>query len=165
MSWWSSVAEPDGLDIAALSRLVPGDSFVLRDDEPVTRLALALYAGGSGDHHPMHVDSDFARAHGMDDVIAHGMYTYARMLRMVTGRWSQRALKRCRVRFTSPVRVGARLTLHATTQSVVTTPAEHEVTLSVTLSDANGATKLSGEMVLACPPPQFETNPSQRKHP
>jgi len=28
---------------------------------PITRLQLALYCGGSGDHNPIHVDTDFAR--------------------------------------------------------------------------------------------------------
>ena len=40
---------------------------------PITRTALALYAGGSGDHNPLHVDIDYARAAGMEDVFAHGM--------------------------------------------------------------------------------------------
>ena len=40
---------------------------------PVTRATLALYAGASGDHNPIHIDVDFARAAGMPDVFAHGM--------------------------------------------------------------------------------------------
>ena len=28
--------------------------------EPITRPTLALYAGASGDHNPMHIDLDFA---------------------------------------------------------------------------------------------------------
>ena len=36
--------------------------------EPISRLTLALYCGASGDHNPIHVDSDFARAAGRDDV-------------------------------------------------------------------------------------------------
>ena len=44
---------------------------------PITRLDLALYAGASGDHNPVHVDIDFARAAGLDDVFAHGMLSMA----------------------------------------------------------------------------------------
>ena len=29
--------------------------------EPITRHMLALYCGASGDHNPLHTDSDFAR--------------------------------------------------------------------------------------------------------
>lgn len=40
---------------------------------PVTRAMLALFAGASGDHNPVHIDTDVARAAGFDDVFAHGM--------------------------------------------------------------------------------------------
>jgi acyl dehydratase len=41
------------------------------------RETLALYAGASRDHKPIHVDVDFARAAGMPDVVAHGMLSMA----------------------------------------------------------------------------------------
>ena len=53
--------------------------------EPVSRLMLALYCGASGDHNPIHVDIDYARAAGMDDVIAHGMLALAYAARLVIG--------------------------------------------------------------------------------
>ncbi|HCU88730.1 MAG TPA: dehydratase, partial [Gammaproteobacteria bacterium] len=40
---------------------------------PITRQTLAIYCGASGDHNPIHIDFDFARESGLDDVIAHGM--------------------------------------------------------------------------------------------
>ena len=44
---------------------------------PISRATLALFAGASHDHVPLHTDSDFARAAGMDDVFAHGMLSMA----------------------------------------------------------------------------------------
>ena len=44
---------------------------------PITRHTLALYCGASGDHNPMHVDIDFAKAAGFPDVFAHGMLVMA----------------------------------------------------------------------------------------
>ena len=35
--------------------------------DAISRLTLALYCGASGDHNPLHVDSDFARAAGLGD--------------------------------------------------------------------------------------------------
>ena len=35
---------------------------------PITRTTLALFAGASGDPNPIHIDSDFARAAGLEDV-------------------------------------------------------------------------------------------------
>jgi acyl dehydratase len=44
---------------------------------PTTRGTLALFAGASHDHVLLHIDSDYARAAGMDDVFAHGMLSMA----------------------------------------------------------------------------------------
>jgi acyl dehydratase len=42
---------------------------------PVTRQMLQQYADASGDHNPIHLDSDFAQEVGLPDTIAHGMLT------------------------------------------------------------------------------------------
>lgn len=45
---------------------------------PVTRLDLVKYAGASGDFNVIHFSERAARAVGLPDVIAHGMYTMAK---------------------------------------------------------------------------------------
>ena len=45
---------------------------------------LALFAGASGDHNPIHIDIDFARKAGMPDVFAHGMLSMAWLGRLLT---------------------------------------------------------------------------------
>ena len=42
---------------------------------PVARETLVAYANASGDQNPIHQDEDFAKAVGLPDVIAHGMFT------------------------------------------------------------------------------------------
>ena len=42
---------------------------------PVTRRSLIDYAAASGDDNPIHQNEEFARAVGLPDVIAHGMWT------------------------------------------------------------------------------------------
>ena len=59
---------------------------------PITRTTLALFAGASGDHNPIHIDLDFARAAGQDDVFAHGMLTMAYIGRLLTG-WAHLGLR------------------------------------------------------------------------
>ena len=54
---------------------------------PVTRTMLALYAGASGDHHPAHIDIDFAKKAGLPDVFAHGMLSFGGLAQVVT-RWA-----------------------------------------------------------------------------
>ena len=51
---------------------------------PISRQTLAVYCGASGDHNPIHVDIDFAKESGLDDVIAHGMRIMSYLGRMVT---------------------------------------------------------------------------------
>lgn len=46
----------------------------------LTRADLRAYAEASGDHNPIHLDDDAARALGLPGVIAHGMLSWARVL-------------------------------------------------------------------------------------
>jgi acyl dehydratase len=51
---------------------------------PVTRLSLVKYCGASGDFNVIHWNERIARAVGLPDVIAHGMFTMAQAGRYVT---------------------------------------------------------------------------------
>ncbi|AWZ06969.1 MULTISPECIES: MaoC family dehydratase [unclassified Streptomyces] len=71
---------------------------------PVTRATLVRYAGASGDFNPIHWNEKFATAVGLPDVIAHGMFTMAEAVRVVTD-WvgDPGAVVEYGVRFTKPV--------------------------------------------------------------
>jgi acyl dehydratase len=81
--------------------------------DPVTRTTLALFAGGSGDHNPIHVDLDVARASGLDDVFAHGMLSMAYLGRLLTDAFGVHALTSFSTRFTAITPVGAEPTCTA----------------------------------------------------
>jgi acyl dehydratase len=68
---------------------------------PITRTTLALYAGASGDHNPVHIDIDVAKKAGMPDVFAQGMLSMAYLGRMLTNWQPQIKLKRFSNRFAS----------------------------------------------------------------
>jgi acyl dehydratase len=68
---------------------------------PISRTTLALFAGASGDHNPMHIDIDAARAAGMDDVFAHGMLSMAYLGRLLTGWVAQERIRSFSTRFTA----------------------------------------------------------------
>ncbi|MET9065519.1 MaoC family dehydratase [Streptosporangium sandarakinum] len=53
-------------------------------DYQVRRANLVMYAGASGDFNPIHWNERFAKAVGLPDVIAHGMYTMAQAGRFLT---------------------------------------------------------------------------------
>lgn len=71
---------------------------------PVTRATLVRYAGASGDFNPIHWNEKFAIEVGLPDVIAHGMFTMAEAIRVVTD-WvgDPGAVVEYGVRFTKPV--------------------------------------------------------------
>jgi len=77
---------------------LPAQSF------PVTRATLVRYAGASGDFNPIHWNEKFAVEVGLPDVIAHGMFTMAEAIRVVTD-WvgDPGAVIEYGVRFTKPV--------------------------------------------------------------
>jgi len=67
--------------------------------EPLSRATLALYAGASGDHVPLHIDTDAARKAGMPDVFGHGMLSAAWLGRLLT-RWvPQERIRSLELRF------------------------------------------------------------------
>ena len=70
----------------------------------VTRADLVRYAGASGDFNPIHWNERFAKSVGLPDVIAHGMFTMATAVRVVTD-WAgdPGAVVEYGVRFTRPI--------------------------------------------------------------
>ena len=71
---------------------------------PVTRATLVQYAGASGDFNPIHWSDRIATSVGLPGVIAHGMFTMAEAIRVVTD-WvgDPAAVVEYGVRFTKPV--------------------------------------------------------------
>ena len=76
-----------------------GDALPALELSPISRTTLALFAGASGDHNPIHIDTDFARKAGMPDVFAHGMLGMAWLGRLLTNWAPQSRLRRFDVRF------------------------------------------------------------------
>ena len=70
----------------------------------IDRARLVQYAGASLDRNPIHWDEHFAKAVGLPDVIAHGMFTMGAAVTLVTN-WLGDAgrVVEYGVRFTRPV--------------------------------------------------------------
>ena len=89
---------------------------------PITRADLIRYCGASGDFNIIHWNERVAKAVGLPDVIAHGMYTMAVAGRTVTD-WAgdPGAMAEYSVRFSRPVVVpdddrGATLSVRGTVE-------------------------------------------------
>lgn len=66
--------------------------------KPISRTTLALFAGASGDHNPMHIDIDVAKSAGLEDVFAHGMLSMAYLGRLLTDNFDPASIRSYRVR-------------------------------------------------------------------
>ena len=94
------------MTIPTFDSLNVGDKIPGLKTPSVSRHTLALYCGASGDHNPIHVDLDFAKSSGLDDVIAHGMLSAGYLAQMLTNWVPQSALKSFNNRFTSMPQIG-----------------------------------------------------------
>ena len=111
---------------------------------PVSRTTLALYAGASGDHNPLHIDIDAARSAGFDDVFTHGMLSMAFLGRLLTDLVPQERIRSYQVRFTSITPVLAEPVCEARIAK-----AEDGLThLDLTVSLPDGAVTLRGSAIV-----------------
>lgn len=83
-----------------MSELTVGTKLPVLTLPPLTRATLALYAGASGDHVPLHIDVDVARRAGMPDVFGHGMLTAAWLGRYLIAQVPQERVLSLDIRFT-----------------------------------------------------------------
>jgi len=107
-----------------------------------------VYCGGSGDHNPVHVDSDFAKASGYPDVFAHGMLVMAYLGRSLTDTISPSAVRSYSVRFVSITQVHAEITCKGVVAETFEEAGERLVRLSLLAKDQAGDVKLRGEAIV-----------------
>ena len=112
--------------------------------EPITRSTLALYAGASGDHNPIHIDLDVAKESGMKDVFAHGMLIMAYLGKAVTNIVPQSNLKNFSVRFSSITNIGDILTCSGKVKKIDKNNSKKTIVLDLIVSDEFGDIKISG---------------------
>ena len=125
-----------------------GDQLPSLTKPPITRTTLAYFCGASNDHNPVHVDSDFARASGADDVFVHGMLDMAYMGQLLTGWVSQRAILSFGVKFGAIVYVGDTITCRGEVVDKADSEGVYTLKLKLSAVDQNGELKLSGDAVV-----------------
>ena len=129
--------------------LQPGDTLPPLELPPITRLALAMYCGASGDHNPIHVDIDFAKSAGMPDVFAHGMLSAAWLGRLLTNWVPQSAIRSLDVRFAAITHVGETITCTGKVTEKFEDKGQRFARLHLTTANQAGMTKLTGEALIA----------------
>ncbi len=134
-----------------VARAAIGDKLPALTKPPITRTTLAYFCGASNDHNPIHVDSDFAKAAGVDDVFAHGMLSMAYVGQMLTNWLPQSCLRSFEVKFGALVHVGDQITCSGHIVDKTTADGEHRLRIKLTATDQRGDVKLTGEAVVALP--------------
>jgi acyl dehydratase len=137
--------------IPAFDSVAVGDALPPLALPPLTRTTLALFAGASGDHNPIHIDIDFARAAGMPDVFAHGMLSMAWLGRLLTNWAPQRNLREFSVRFSAITHVGERIVCTGVVTDKFERDGERLVRVAVATANEAGEVKLAGDAVVALP--------------
>ena len=129
------------------AELTVGDSLTPLVLDRISRTTLALFAGGSGDHNPIHLDLDVARQAGMDDVFAQGMLSMAYLGRLLTDAFPQAQLRSFSSRFSAITPVGAVPTCHGQVVAVD----DNRITLDLRVLLEDGTVTLAGQAVVELP--------------
>ena len=137
------------MSISEITKLSVGDTLEPMTHNSISRTTLALFAGASGDHNPIHIDIDFAKSVGMDDVFAHGMLGMAYLGRFLTSIADQSNIRSYSVRFSSITQVGAKLKCTGKVKEITDTSAERLMTIELSATDQNNDVKLIGDAVIA----------------
>lgn len=117
--------------------------------DPISRTTLALFAGASGDHNPIHIDIDVARSAGIDDVFAHGMLSMAYLARMLTDIVPQQQLRSYKVRFASITPVHGAPICTGRVRAISDSDGERLATLDLSVALPDGTVTLLGEAQIA----------------
>ena len=116
---------------------------------PVSRKTLALFAGASGDHNPIHIDIDYAQAAGMKDVFGHGMLGMAYMSRLLTDIVPAENIRDFNARFVRIMQLYDVLTCQGTVIEELNKNDENCLRLELAVKTKEGETVLSGSALVA----------------
>ena len=128
-----------------------GDSIPSLPLPPLSRATLALYAGGSGDHVPLHIDAAFAKGAGYPDVFMHGMLGCAYVVRALTGWVSQDAVHDLEVRFVAITYPDEVLTATGVVSAVAVDGVQNRCRVDLELRNSAGERKLAGFAIVDQP--------------
>ena len=127
-----------------LNKITVGTKIPELKIKPISRTILALYAGASGDHNPIHIDIDFAKNIGLKDVFAHGMLVMSYLGRAITNTILESRLMDFKVRFCSITNIGDILTCSGEVIEIKERNNIKIVILELYVTDQDGDVKLTG---------------------
>lgn len=130
------------IDLAALS---PGDLVADYDHPPLTLVETVRWAGVQENSYDLHFDRDSARRQGASSFIASGGFRQALLLRAVTDWLGARGrVRRLQIRQTFPTAEGDTMHFEVHVEQLPEDPREAWIACSVTGSNQDGETILTG---------------------
>ena len=111
----------------------------------LTRTDLVRYAGASGDYNPMHHDEILAKASGQPSVFGHGMFSMGLLASAITAFVGAGRLRSYKVRFARQTWPDEELSTKVVVSAKRDDGGERLVDLEVSLSNAEGEVKVTGE--------------------
>ena len=130
------------------SSLEPGQIVAELVLPPLKRTTLALFAGASGDHNPIHIDIDFARSAGMPDVFGHGMLSMAYLGRVLTKWVPQKRVREFNARFVGITHLGNELRCTAAIAEKFERDGEQFARVELNCENQFGEPKMTGEALV-----------------
>lgn len=116
---------------------------------PITRTMLALYAGASGDHNPIHIDIDMAKRSGVPDVFAHGMLSFGVLSRCASNWAGMKRLRSFSARFVSITHVNDIINCSGIVVERYDEDGETRLRIAMEARAQDGRTTLKGEAIVA----------------
>ena len=108
---------------------------------------LVKYAKASGDFNPIHLDKEFAKTMGLDNVVAHGMLIMAHLGKSIANSNSISFLKHFSVQFCSITRLEEKLICKGEVSKIEKNNQKKIITLKLKVLNLSGEVKILGKTI------------------
>ena len=110
---------------------------------------LVKYAKAAGDFNPIHLDKEFAKTIGLDNVIVHGMLIMAHLGKSIANSNSISFLKHFSVQFCSITKLEERLICKGEVSKIEKNNQKKIITLKLKVLNLSGEVKILGKTIFS----------------
>ena len=114
---------------------------------PYNQNDLVKYARASGDFNPIHLDKEFAKTMGLDNVVVHGMLIMAHLGKSIANSNSVAFLKHFSVQFCSITRLEEKLICKGEVLKIEKNNKKKIITLKLKVLNLSDEVKILGKMI------------------
>ena len=116
---------------------------------PFDQNDLLKYAKASGDFNPIHLDKEFAKTIGLDNVIVHGMLIMAHLGKSIANSNSVSFLKNFSVQLWSITKLEERLICKGEVSKIEKNNKKKNITLKLKVLNLSGEVKILGKTIFS----------------